>query len=29
VTSLFTAVMVTRLLIILWAERKRPSKIIL
>ena len=29
VTSLFTAVMVTRLLIILWVERKRPSKIIL
>ena len=25
----FTAVMVTRLLIILWVERKRPSKIIL
>ena len=29
VTSLFTAVMVTRLLIILWVERKKPSKIIL
>ena len=29
VTSLFTAVMVTRLLIILWVEHKRPSKIIL
>ena len=29
VTSLFTAVMVTRLLIILWVERKRPSEIIL
>ncbi len=29
VTSLFTAVMVTRLLIILWVERNRPSKIIL
>jgi preprotein translocase subunit SecD len=28
-TSLFTAVMVTRLLVILWVERKRPSKIIL
>ena len=28
-TSLFTAVMVTRLLIILWIERKRPLKIIL
>ena len=28
-TSLFTAVMITRLLIILWIERKRPSNIIL
>jgi len=28
-TSMFTAVMVTRLLIVIWVERKRPTKLIL
>ena len=28
-TSMFTAVMVTRLLIVIWAERKRPTQLIL
>jgi preprotein translocase subunit SecD len=28
-TSLFTAVMVTRLLIIIWLERKRPRQLVL
>ena len=28
-TSMFTAVMVTRLLIVVWVERKRPTKLIL
>jgi preprotein translocase subunit SecD len=26
-TSLFTAVMVTRMLIVIWLERKRPRKL--
>ena len=28
-TSMFTAVMVTRLLIVIWVERKRPTQLIL
>jgi preprotein translocase subunit SecD len=28
-TSLFTAVMVTRLLIVIWLERKRPKTLVL
>jgi preprotein translocase subunit SecD len=28
-TSLFTAVMVTRLLVILWLERRRPRELVL
>ena len=28
-TSLFTAVMVTRMLIIIWLERKRPRELVL
>ena len=29
VTSMFTAVMVTRLFIVLWLERKRPNELVL
>jgi preprotein translocase subunit SecD len=29
ITSLFTAVMVTRMLIIIWLERKRPRELVL
>ena len=29
ITSLFTAVMVTRMLIIFWLERKRPRELVL